>query len=858
MNFVHLHPSQKLGYMIKPISISLSPNTERDDVILAWKLLFQPRRWKKGKVAEQLEQKFEEYLKVRHAFSFNSGRSALMAILEAMEIKKGDEVLLQAFTCNVAVNPILNRGAKPIFIDVDETINMDPDDLKKKITLKSKAVMIQHNFGWPAQIEEISEIVKKNNLYLIEDCTHSLGAEYKGKKIGTFGNASFFSFSRDKVISSVFGGMAVTNDGRIAERIKKFREELNYPSNFWILQQLLHPILMNWLILPCYGLNQYLGRIVLGFLHKISILSKAVYKKEKRGERVKYFPKKLPNALAMLALNQFQKLERLNRHRREIAEFYKRNLKNRFLLPLSKGDQDRTPVFMRYPVLVDELRSSSRFTNARVMDDDTDDVLKKARKRKIFLDDGWRKSPIVPLDTDLKKMNYNLGSCPKAEKIAKRIVNLPTHINISEKEAQRIVNFLKIYGSRRKLRSLLHLRSASPRLVIKEIQNKEIWENFLLECEEKTFLSSWNWGEFQKMSGNKIWRLGVFEANGDPLSVALVVRVQARRGTFLFVPHGPNIKSKIKNRAPSPRGGGEGEEEDEVLFAFQKSKILEALLNELKKIAKEENCSFIKIAPILIRNEENIEIFKNLGFREAPIHIHPEITWELNLEKSEEELLMDMRKTTRYLIRQAFAKGEDGRRNKFFLPSRLRLDERSSSTRQGFRIEDLKIKKSQNPKDIEIFNTLYQKTVNRHHFIPFSLNYLKNEFSAFLADGQILVFLAEYQGECLASAIIIFWQGMAFYHQGASSQKYPKIPASHLLQWEVIKEAKKRGCKIYNFWGIIPIENFKKHPWYGLTLFKMGFGGYKKEYVKTQDLPLSIRYWLTFAFEKLRKKKRGF
>jgi lipid II:glycine glycyltransferase (peptidoglycan interpeptide bridge formation enzyme) len=201
--------------------------------------------------------------------------------------------------------------------------------------------------------------------------------------------------------------------------------------------------------------------------------------------------------------------------------------------------------------------------------------------------------------------------------------------------------------------------------------------------------------------------------------------------------------------------------------------------------------------------------------------------------------------------------GEDGRRNKFLLPSRLLLNERSSSTRRAFKIEDLKIKKSQNPKDIEIFNTLYQKTVNRHHFIPFSLNYLKNEFSAFLADGQILMFLAEYQGECLASAIIIFWQGMAFYHQGASSQKYPKIPASYLLQWEAIKEAKNRGCKIYNFWGITEIDS-KKHPFWGLTCFKKGFGGYEKKYVKTQDLPLSIGYWLTFAFEKLRKKKRGF
>jgi len=358
---------------------------------------------------------------------------------------------------------------------------------------------------------------------------------------------------------------------------------------------------------------------------------------------------------------------------------------------------------------------------------------------------------------------------------------------------------------------------------IREITNKEIWENFLAECEEKTFLSSWNWGEFQKIMGNKIWRLGVYD-NEQLISMALVIKVKARRGTFLFVPHGPNIKSKIKN---------------------QKSKILEILLEKLKEITKEEKVSFIRIAPILEKNEENIKIFKKLSFRNAPIHMHPELTWELNINKSEEELLREMRKTTRYLIKQ------------------------------GLKNPELKIEKSEDLKDVEIFNDLYQKTVNRHHFVPFSLNYLKNEFSAFSSEfrakrgikvptsearsgsyNQILIFLARYKGEYLASAMIIFWQNIAFYHQGASLSS--KIPASYLLQWETIKEAKRRGCHTYNFWGIAPIiENLKTHPWAGLTLFKMGFGGYKKEYVKTQDLPLSFKYWFNYLVEKFRKTKRG-
>lgn len=342
-------------------------------------------------------------------------------------------------------------------------------------------------------------------------------------------------------------------------------------------------------------------------------------------------------------------------------------------------------------------------------------------------------------------------------------------------------------------------------LKIKEIKNKEIWESFLLKCEEKTFLDSWNWGEFQKMMGNKIWRYGIFESSGDPLSVSLVIKIIAKRGTFLFVAHGPVFQQQTIDN---------------------KQQFLETLLNELREIAKKEKASFIRIAPILERSVENIKIFKDLGFREAPIHIHPELTWQLDIIPPENELLMKMRKTTRYLIRQA--------QKKF----------------------DIEIVQGDDLKSVKIFNDLYQRTAARHDFVPFSFEYLKNEFLAFKSDNQVGVFLGKYKGEIVASAIIIFWQNIAFYHHGASSLKYQKIPVSYLLQWEAIKEAKKRGCRLYNFWGIAP-EGRKNHPWAGLTLFKKGFGGYKKEYVKTQDFPISPKYWLTFIFEKIRKKKRG-
>jgi len=419
---------------MKAISTSLSPNTEKDDIFLALKLIFQPFNWKKGKGIGDLEERFKKYLGVKYAISFNSGRGALLAILDALNIKEDDEVLLQAFTCNAAVNPILAKGANPVYVDIDESLNLDPEELKKKITSKSKAVIIQHTFGWPANLEEILKITKENNLYLIEDCAHSLGAEYKRKKIGTFGQAAFFSFGRDKIISSIFGGMAVTNDDEIGEKLKRFQEKLDFPSNFWIFQQLIHPLLANYLVLPAYGINQYLGRLIIGFFHFFKILSKAVYREEKIGGFSKYFPKKMPNALALLAENQFKKLERFNQHRKELAKFYQEKLKKIFKIPFLTEKEDILPTFMRFPILIEG---------------ETDEILKEARKKKIYLNDGWRKKPIVPPDTDLKKMKYIFGSCQKAEKIANEILNLPTHINISQKEAEKIIDFLIFYGNKR-------------------------------------------------------------------------------------------------------------------------------------------------------------------------------------------------------------------------------------------------------------------------------------------------------------------------------------------------------------------------------------------------------------------------
>ncbi|PIP24278.1 MAG: hypothetical protein COS25_02045 [Candidatus Nealsonbacteria bacterium CG02_land_8_20_14_3_00_37_10] len=336
-------------------------------------------------------------------------------------------------------------------------------------------------------------------------------------------------------------------------------------------------------------------------------------------------------------------------------------------------------------------------------------------------------------------------------------------------------------------------------MIISEIKEKEIWENFLLECEEKTFLQSWNWGEFQKMSGNKIWRLGIY--NGEQLiNVALVIKISARRGTFLLIQHLLEIEKKS----------------------------LEILLERLKKIGREERATFIRLAPLWLKNEENEKIFKDLGFREAPMHANAyEATWKLDITLSEEELLTNMRKTTRYLIRQAMKN------------------------------PDITVEKSEKLSDIEIYQKLNKEMAERQKFVPFSSEYIKNEFEVFSRANEVLWLFGKYKGEIAAGVLVIFWSGIGFYHQAASLTRYVKFSIPYLLQWEAIKEAKNRGCVLYDFWGFVDPRKNPRHPWAGPTLFKMGFGGRPYEYAKTQDFSLSPKYWLTFIFEKIRKIKRG-
>ena len=337
-------------------------------------------------------------------------------------------------------------------------------------------------------------------------------------------------------------------------------------------------------------------------------------------------------------------------------------------------------------------------------------------------------------------------------------------------------------------------------LTIQEITNKKIWEDFitLVAYGFPPFFQTWNWGEVQKKHGTEIWRLGLYQ-DASLIGIMSVTLINAKRGTYLHLRHGPVLKE-------------------------YKKEYIDFLIQFLAEKGKKKNASFIRVSP-LISEQNAVRIFPSSKFKNAKIHaMDAEVCWVLPLTNSEEEILRNMRKSHRYLIKKSQTSG-------------------------------VEIERTENVSKIKEFLPLYTKLAHRKHFVAHKG--VEEEFLVFSHNHQALLFLAYYEKKVIAGALIDFVDGMAIYRHSASDEQYRHIPAMYLLQWEVIKEAKKRGMKIYNFWGIAPNES-KKHPWYGLTLFKTGFGGEKREFTHAKDYILRFGYWKIWAIESITKLRKGY
>lgn len=327
------------------------------------------------------------------------------------------------------------------------------------------------------------------------------------------------------------------------------------------------------------------------------------------------------------------------------------------------------------------------------------------------------------------------------------------------------------------------------------INNKFTWEKYLKKYPQANFLQSWYWGEVHQSLGCKIFRLGFFRKE-KMIGLALIIKREARRGHYLECSGGP-------------------------LFNDNPNNFIAGFAEIIKKIGIKDKCCFVRVRSQMLETEGNHDVFKENGFIASPMHLHAQTSWQLYITKPEEQLLKEMRKSTRYLIKKAIKDG-------------------------------VKITITTDPKDINWLYRLQLVTSKRHHFVPFPKKYFLEELKAFALENKIKLFKAIYQKQVLAVALIIFYGKESIYHYSGSSELAKKIPASYLMLWEAIKEAKKRNIPIFNFWGIAPNDN-PRHRFAGVTLFKKGFGGFRVNYLPAYDLPINNHYWLIYAFETLRK-----
>lgn len=334
---------------------------------------------------------------------------------------------------------------------------------------------------------------------------------------------------------------------------------------------------------------------------------------------------------------------------------------------------------------------------------------------------------------------------------------------------------------------------------VEDITDKQQWDDFVTSHEEANFLHSWQWGEFHLSRGKTVVRRGVFD--GDKLIGVYEGEVEtARRGRHIAVAGGPIVDWTDKP-------------------------VVEALVADMREQGRKYHCAFVRVRPQLEKTDESMRLFRELGLRAAPMYLSVELAGVLDLEKSEDELLKNMRQRLRRALRKAEKNG-------------------------------ITIEKSTDPARMKEFYDIQLQTAGRHHFIAFSEGFLTKQFAAFAEDNSAVLYTARYNGEVLAQNFMIFYGNEASYHYGVSTELGTKLSGAPLLHMQAMRDARERGIKRYNFWGIVD-EDDTKHRFYGVSVFKRGFGVDELRYVPAHDLILNpAKYAIDWTVETIRRKVR--
>jgi len=375
----------------------------------------------------RFEKAFADWLGSMHAFAFWKGRIALYAILRALGVGEDDEVILPGYTCVMDVNPVKYLGATPIYVDIEPvTYNVDVGLLDAKITPHTKVIIAQHTYGYPCEMDAMLQIAGRHNVPIIEDCCLAMDSTYKGKRCGTFGLASYWSFQWNKPFTTGIGGMVTTDDSGLAEKIEALnRTELEPPSSKAALMLSIQRTVYRLLIYPR---TTALATALFRWLTRRGAVVGSSDSCEFVPEMPTDFFLGMSAGQARAGLREMRRLEKNLAHRRQMGRLYDQLLREAgWNIPRIPDYMD--PVLVRYPVRVAD--------KARAV----------AEAPKHFVELGtWFECPLHPMETPMELYGYKSGMCPVAERACREVVNLPTHPRAGRATAERSLALIQRFG----------------------------------------------------------------------------------------------------------------------------------------------------------------------------------------------------------------------------------------------------------------------------------------------------------------------------------------------------------------------------------------------------------------------------
>ena len=344
-----------------------------------------------GPVTEKFEKAFSEYLGGGDAIAVSSGTAALHLALACLGIGEGDEVILPSLTFIATANAVVYVGAKPIFADIggEGDLNIASEEIEKKITEKTKAIMVMHYGGYPCEMKAILGIAKRHGLYVIEDAAHAPGAEYQGKKCGLVGDIGCFSFFSNKNLATGEGGMVVTRYKARAEKVRRLRSH-GMEALSW---------------------DKYRGR-----LSSYDI----------QGIGYNYRTTEIQSALGLV---QLKKLDRNNRKRKRLVEIYREGLQevNDVSIPFSKFKGN--PSYHLFPILVTPSINRNKMIE---------------RLKDFGIQASVHYPPVHLFSLYRRRFRFRVGMLPKTEEVSRREVTLPLYPRMKAEDVKWIVKKAKI------------------------------------------------------------------------------------------------------------------------------------------------------------------------------------------------------------------------------------------------------------------------------------------------------------------------------------------------------------------------------------------------------------------------------